>query len=137
MKTFDTPDIKLASILVALGIPPRNSDPITCIERSGGVRQYSFWFDITDCVKARACQNYVDAWNAMRHEGRITLEAGVEHPLYWMKGALENREVLLNWLRNDVEPMKLAKVGDWHVLLSSKAPDAVMKRLAPYIQTKP
>ena len=132
MKTYDTPDIKLASILVAFGIPLRKSDPVTCV-MTNDRPQYSIWFDITDHNDATTCQKYVDAWYSMRRDGKMTLDP--ENPLYWMKGALENREVLLNWMRNDVEPMRLAKVGKWHVLMSDKQPEAVIRKLAPYIKS--
>ena len=48
MHATPTGDIKLASILVALGAPMRSEDPVTCVveNRNGkDFKQFTFWFD--------------------------------------------------------------------------------------------
>ena len=50
MKSIYVTDIKLASILIAFGVPRRECDPTTCEirKRPDGQdqKQYSFWFDV-------------------------------------------------------------------------------------------
>jgi len=113
-------DIKLAAILIALGIPIRKEDPITCLVTDvNGIRKetYTFWFDVTG-VRDKALE-IVSAYEKARNWSTFTLPA--EHPLYYMKGVLENREVLLNWIRKKVPPMRVIRHGDKTVLIGDRA----------------
>lgn len=110
-------DIKLASILSALGIPRRESDPITCMVRDGR-EQYSFWFDVSDPTKRAEAERYFKAYAAARNWDSSVL--GEEHPLYWMKAALENREVYLHWMRSKVAPLTEIQHGSKTVLIGAK-----------------
>lgn len=50
-------DIKLAAILVALGIEIRKDDPITClVTDNNGIRKetYTFWFDVSNGTRDKA-----------------------------------------------------------------------------------
>ena len=122
MKYIPTHDIKLASILVAMGIPIRKQDPITCqVVKISGVRkeEFTFWFDVTDPEKEAEVLIVLGAYAKARDWGELVLEK--EHPIYWMKGALENREVLLHWIRKNVQPMRVIKIGDKTVLIGERA----------------
>lgn len=111
-------DIKLASILSALGIPKRQSDPVTCIVREGK-EQFTFWFDTSDPTKRAEADRYFKAYVAARNWDDSVL--GAEHPLYWMKAALENREVYLHWMRSKVAPLTEIQHGSKTVLIGARA----------------
>lgn len=115
-------DIKLASILTALGVPTRPSDPVTCeIEERHGVRheQYKFWFNVDDPKIRDIAKETIDAYCKARNWEEFTLDK--EHPIYWMKGALENREVFLGWMRKNVAPLKIIQVGEKTILIGERA----------------
>jgi hypothetical protein len=110
-------DIKLASILIVMGIPYRKSDPITCVVRDGN-KQYSFWFDISDPTKRAEAERYFKAYAAARNWDHTLLDK--EHPLYYMKAALEAREVFLGWMRDKVAPLTEIQHGSKTVLIGAK-----------------
>ena len=115
-------DIKLASILAALGVPGRGSDPITCeVESRNGGRheQFKFWFNVDDPVARDKAKEAIDAYSKARDWEEFTLDK--EHPIYWMKGVLENREVFLGWIRKNVAPVKVIQVGEKTVLIGERA----------------
>lgn len=142
MHTYPTKDIKLASCLIGLGIPYRQSDPVTCEVQSKDGRehkQYTFWLDIGDDYRERLCGLMVDAYlkakpffDSSRMDGEYTLE--VEHPLYWMMGVLFNRETLVHWMRSNAEPMKIYKEGARTVLISARASQLTKDRIKRALQ---
>jgi hypothetical protein len=122
MDNLPTCDIKLAAILVALGIPIREVDPVTCVvdqERGRRNEVYTFWFDVSGFGLRDKAKQLIEAYKAAREWADFKLDK--EHPLYWMKGALENREVLLNWIRKDVKPMQILTAGNKTVLIGEHA----------------
>ena len=128
MDTIYICDIKLAAILIALGIRIRNEDPITCLATDvNGIRKetYTFWFDVTG-VRDKALE-IVNAYEKSRNWSTFTLPT--EHPLYYMKGVLENREVLLNWIRKKVAPMRIIKHGEKTVLIGDRANPTLKSRM--------
>lgn len=134
MHDLFTHDIKLASILIALGIPSRKSDPVTStVEFVEGHRkeQFVFWFGVDDAQKSQATE-FISAYNACRNWEEYKLPC--EHPLYYMKGCLENREVLLNWIRKNVAPMKIIKNGSQTILIGEKASQKTKDKLQKFIQ---
>jgi hypothetical protein len=46
-----------------------------------------------------------------------------------MKGALENREALLHWMRAKVVPMRIIQHGDKTVLLSERASEKTKAKI--------
>jgi len=122
MDNLPTCDIKLAAILVALGIPIREVDPVTCVvdqERGRRNEVYTFWLDVSGFGLRDKAKQLIEAYKAAREWADFKLDK--EHPLYWMKGALENREVLLNWIRKDVRPMQILTAGNKTVLIGEHA----------------
>lgn len=122
-------DIKLASILVAMGIPIREVDPVTCVvhtDRGHRQEDYKFWFDVTKGLREKAME-LIEAYNKAKNWQEMTLDH--EHPLYWMKGALENREVLLNWIRKDVKPMQILTAGNKTVLIGERASAGLREKM--------
>jgi hypothetical protein len=118
-----TCDLKLASILAALGIPRREQDPVTSVINTTSAgqekEQYTFWFDVSNPSVQEKAKTYVKAYYAAEKWESFTLDT--EHPLYWMKGALENREVFLHWMRTKVAPMKQIQHGNKTVLMGARA----------------
>lgn len=129
MDTIPTCDIKLAAILVALGIPIRQSDPVTCkvdTERGRRSEVFTFWFDVSGGLRKKA-MDLIAAYQAARDWASYTLDT--EHPLYWMKGVLENRECLLHWIRKDVKPMQILTAGDKTVLIGENASPSLRAKM--------
>lgn len=141
-KTYHTIDIKLASCLDSLGIPYRESDPVTKViqERDGKkFEQCTFWFDIIDDDIRQRCKIFIDAYEAakpmfiwklsMRKKPLHTadLPAGdyyqleEEHPLYYIMDGLFLREAWLSWMRENAEPMRVFRDGNKTVTLSTRA----------------
>lgn len=130
MNHIYTSDLKLASILSALGIPLRDVDPVTCvIEEKDGRRdeKYTFWFN-GDGEKGAEAKQFVKAYYACGKDWEETI-LDAEHPLYWMKGALENRETFLHWIRNKAVPMRIVQHGDKTVMLSDRASSAMRQKV--------
>lgn len=129
-KYYFATEIKLASILTSYGIPRRESDPITCeiIKENGKEeRRHKFWFDISDKNDADKCHAIeTDFFAAKNWE---TLNRDAEDPLYWMKGALENRDALVHEIRNQVSPMEVITVGDKTVIIGHRLSEENKKKL--------
>lgn len=126
-------DIKLASILISSGVPQRATDPITCevqYRQPGNQRheQYTFWFEIenTDEAKKHA-EAIINSYLSFVQKWDMSL--GEEHPLYYMIGVLQNREVLLHWIRTKVEPLKRTTVGKMDILVSERASPELKAKL--------
>jgi len=94
--------------------------------------QFTFWFDTSNPVLQEAAKSYVQAYHAAEKWEKLTLDA--EHPLYWMKGALENREVYLHWMRNNVAPMKQIQSGKTTVLMGARASKRTQETIRKHIQ---
>lgn len=144
MEFYPTKDIKLASCLIALGVPKRDSDPVTreVQERNGRpFDQYTFWFDIgeesnkSNCVSIVQAYEKAKAFFLMPADGPPSADyvLGIEHPLYYMMGVLFNRETLLHWMRSDVEPMKIIKDGTRTVIISTRASQETKDKIKKYL----
>ena len=46
-----------------------------------------------------------------------------------MKGVLENREVLLGWIRKNVKPLRVIQHGEKTVLIGEKASNRLKSRM--------
>lgn len=127
MRHFYTYDLKLATILVTLGVPLRASDPITCVVGRGDgafsadKKTYNFWFDTTKEVHNDLVTQVVRAHNAAKSGGVEAVQLDKEHPFFYLRAALDNREVLLGWVREKVVPMRIIEHGDRTLIISDKA----------------
>lgn len=122
MKHIFANDIGLASILDAYGIPKRQPDPITreIRQRDGrDVESAKWWFDVSDDVHAAKAKELMDAYFAARDWERYTLDP--EHPIYWMKGVLENRTANLHMFHHGATPMRVIENGERTVLIGPRA----------------
>lgn len=139
MKTYPTKDIKLAAILISLGIPYRKSDPVTreLIQKNGkDFEQITFWFDVEDQFKSDYCGQVVKAYALAKpfFETVAGTQAGEylldpDHPLYYMMGCLFNRETLFHWMRHNAEPMRIINHGKSTVIISARASDKLKAKI--------
>ena len=114
-------DIALASILDAYGIPKRQYDPVTREIRVRDGREVEtgkWWYDIADPDIEAKCRDLMDAYNKARNWEQFTLDA--EHPLYWMKGVLENRNANLHLLKNGAVPMRVIEHGEKTIIFGPR-----------------
>jgi len=123
MKSIFVTDIKIASILIAFGVPRRDTDPTTCEIRKGtdgkDRRQYSFWFNVEDANHSEVAEKTIADFAAARDWE--TINRDIEDPLYWMKGVMENRDSLIHEMHNNVEMMRVIEVGEKTIVIGHRA----------------
>lgn len=121
MRQIFVVDISLASILDAFGIPKRQPDPITREIRNYQGRETEsgkWWFDVTDEAHAEKAKELIEAYTKARNWEEYTLDK--EHPLYWMKGVLENRTANLHLFHHGATPMRVIESGDKTIYIGPK-----------------
>jgi len=121
MRTIFVTDISLASILDAYGIPKREFDPVTreIVNRNGrDVESGKWWFDVTDDAKNNKAHELMGAYSKARDWEEYTLD--IEHPLYWMKGVLENRTANLHLFHHGATPMRVIENGDRTIFIGPR-----------------
>lgn len=121
MRHIYVTDISLASILNAFGIPRRMPDPITREIRTRGGKDVEcgkWWFDVSNEEHAEKAKETMDAYYAARDWESYLLDK--EHPLYWMKGVLENRTANLHLYHHGATPMKIIQDGDRTVIVGPR-----------------
>lgn len=109
---YYTIDIKLSSILIALGLKRRVHDPITCMVQDKGGKthdQFTFWIDVADKADFDKCAKLVDAYYKFTKDGILTLDE--DHPIYYMVAAFQNRDRQLDEMRKNVTAMKTVRKG--------------------------
>ena len=114
-------DIGLASILDAYGIPKRQPDPITReVRMRDGVETETgkWWFDVTSDDHETKARDLIDAYSKARHWEEYTLD--IEHPIYSMKGVLENRIANLHLYHNGATPMQVIESGEKTILIGPR-----------------
>lgn len=125
MRAIFVLDISLASILDAFGIPKRMPDPVTreLRMRDGKeVESGKWWYDISNEDDRVKCEWIMDAYAKAKDWETFALD--VEHPLYWMKGALENRIANLHLFHNGATPMKVIESGDKTIYIGPRLSQA-------------
>jgi hypothetical protein len=113
MRTIYVTDISLASILDAYGVPKRQSDPVTreIHHRDGkDIESGKWWFDVTTDADNNKAHELMGAYAKAKNWEEYTLDP--EHPLYWMKGVLENRTANLHLFHHGATPMRVIENGD-------------------------
>ncbi len=115
-----TQNLKAAATLAALGFKQRNPDPIEDITTVHG-RSIIFFFEDSpaagiafkeELTATKALQAFDKAWQEYI--------LGEEHPLYYIKAGLENRERLMTQMK-ECEPLLATQYGDKTVLISRNA----------------
>lgn len=121
MRQIYVVDMSLAAILSSLGIPRREFDPITreVREHNGrNVESAKFWFDVTDDALNDKAHEAMGAYSKAKDWEEYTLDR--EHPLYWMKGVLENRTAWLHLYHHGATPMKVIENGDQTIYIGPR-----------------
>jgi hypothetical protein len=131
MKSIFVTDIKLASILIAFGVPRRDCDPTTCEIRRGADgkdrKQYSFWFDVQLDDHSETAERTIKDFAAAKEWE--TLNRDEEDPLYWMKGVMENRDSLIHEMHNNVEVMRVIEVGNKTIVVGHRASKSLKDKM--------
>tara|TARA_R110000796_G_scaffold554_1_gene1961 strand:+ start:1521 stop:1928 length:408 start_codon:yes stop_codon:yes gene_type:complete len=131
MKSIYVTDIKIASILIAFGVPRRESDPTTCEIRKGNDgrdrKQYSFWFDVDEDERSEIAERTITDFAAAKDWE--TINRDIEDPLYWMKGVMENRDSLIHEMHNNVEAMRVIEVGEKTVVIGHRASQGLKDKM--------
>ena len=107
---WGTTNIKVAAAASAFGAKLRPMDPVTCIVKEDGHRQFTFWFTISGCEEAKA--EMERTWAEMKSDG--------ESPIRYVRAALENRETLLGLMKR-AEPIISIQRGGQTLLVSERA----------------
>lgn len=119
---WGTTNIKVAAAASAFGAQLRPMDPVTCIVKEDGHRQFTFWFTISGGEEAKA--EMERSWSDMKSDQ--------ESPIRYVRAALENRETLLGLMKR-AEPIIAIQRGGQTLLVSERAsPDlkrAILKKL--------
>ena len=121
MRSIFVCDISLASILDAFGVPKRQPDPITREVRLRDGRETEsakYWYDTTNDAANEKAQWVIDAYHKARNWEEYSLD--IEHPLYWMKGVLENRTANLHLFHHGATPMRVIEEGDRTVYIGPR-----------------
>jgi|Laugrespbdmm15sd_2_1035082.scaffolds.fasta_scaffold106294_1 hypothetical protein len=125
MRSIFVTDIALASILDSFGVPKRQTDPITreIRERDGRtVESGKWWFDVSTDDANEKAKWIIEAYSKARNWEEYTLD--LEHPLFWMKGVLENRVANLHLYHHGATPMKVIEKGDRTVYIGPRLSQA-------------
>jgi len=131
MKSIYVTEIKLAAILIAFGVPRRDSDPTTCEirkdSRGNDCKKYMFWFDVGNGVHSEIAEKTIADFSAAKDWE--TLNRDIEDPLYWMKGVLENRDSIVHEMHNNVEAMRVIEVGDKTIVIGHRASQGLKDKM--------
>jgi len=116
---WGTTNLKMASCASAMGCRLREHDPITIIVNEDRSRQATFWFYVDENSKV-VRDNFERPW------GKLTLEK--EHPLIYIRSALENRETLLA-LFKQAQPMVTINRGGKTLFVSENASPELKRKV--------
>lgn len=114
-----TTNLKMASCASAMGCKIRDDDPITVVVSESGHRQATFWFYVDENSKV-VRDNFERPW------GKLELEK--EHPLVYIRSALENRETLLALLKQ-AQPMLTINRGGKTLFVSENASPELKRKV--------
>ncbi|NBW14820.1 MAG: hypothetical protein EBR82_43155 [Caulobacteraceae bacterium] len=119
---WGTTNIKVAAAASAFGAKLREMDPVTCIIKEDGHRQFTFWFNISGGEEAKL--EMERTWAEMKSDE--------ESAIRYVRAALENRETLLGLMKR-AEPIISIQRGGQTLLVSERAsPElkrAILKKL--------
>ena len=125
---FYTPNLKVATAMVTLGFLPKMPCPITRTVRSDGRESTVFWLDAVNDKGQRA----EDVFAGMTKGGEALNESDPENPINYMRSALANRDVLVDWIRNTPRRIEVEIKGK-RLLIREDATDADKEELVKFI----
>lgn len=109
---WGTTNIKVAAAVAAFGARLRQQDPVTRIVKDDGSQQVTFWFD-ADGVGSNERREMEKPWHEMQSDP--------EHPIRYVRAALENRETLLGLVKR-AEPIQIIQRGEQTLIVPINAP---------------
>ena len=121
---FYTPNLKVATAFVTLGFLPKMPCPITRTVRSDGRESTVFWLDAVNAKGQRA----EDVFTGMTKGGEALNESDPENLLNYIRAALANRDVLVDWIRNTPRRIEVEIKGK-RLLVREDATDADKKQI--------
>jgi len=130
MRNIFVCDLSLAAILAAKGVPIRKTDPVTRESRlrdGKWIEQARWWFDVEEGEMLEMAETTMTAYHKAKDWAEYTLDK--EDPVYWMKGALENRVALLHLFHHGATPMKIIEDGGRTIIIGPRLSEANKKTL--------
>lgn len=125
---FYTANLKVATALVTLGFAPKMPSPITRTIRSDGRESTVFWFDATNKDGMQADE----VFKGMTKGAEDIEKTDPENPINYIRAALQNREVLVDWIRATPQRVEVEIKGK-KLLIRRDASEEDKKRLIKYL----
>lgn len=119
---WGTTNIKVASAVAAFGGKLRSQDPVTRFIRDG-IQQVTFWFQSDgqgDKIKCEMERKWAD------------MKSDEEHPIRYVRAALENRETLLGLVKR-AEPIRVIQTGGQTLIVAENAHPELKKAILKHI----
>lgn len=125
---FYTANLKVATALVTLGFAPKMPNPITRTVRSDGRESTVFWFDATNKDGMQADE----VFRGMTKGAEDIEKTDPENPINYIRAALQNREVLVDWIRATPQRVEVEIKGK-KLLIRRDASEEDKKQLIKYL----
>lgn len=125
---FYTANLKVATALVTLGFAPKMPNPITRTIRSDGRESTVFWFDATNKDGMQADEVFKGMTKGAEHIEKTD----PENPINYIRAALQNREVLVDWIRATPQRVEVEIKGK-KLLIRRDASEEDKKQLIKYL----
>ena len=116
---WGTTNLKVAAAVATFKARLRKENPVTRIVREDGSQQVTFWFD-ADGAGANERAEMEKNWSEM--------ESDPEHPIRYIRAALENRETLLGLVKR-AEPIQIIQRGEQTLIVPLNAPSERKKAI--------
>lgn len=116
---WGTTNLKVAAAVAAFGAKLRKENPVTRMVREDGSQQVTFWFD-ADGTAANERKEMELNWAEMISDP--------EHPIRYIRAALENRETLLGLVKR-AEPIQIIQRGEQTLIVPLNAPSERKKAI--------
>jgi len=116
---WGTTNIKVAATVAAFGAKLRIENPVTRMVREDNSQQVTFWF-VADGAGAREKKEMESNWADMTFDS--------EHPIRYVRAALENRETLLGLVKR-AEPIQIIRMGEQTLIVPLNAPSERKKAI--------
>ena len=116
---WGTTNLKVAAAVAAFGAKLRGENPVTRMVREDGSQQVTFWFD-ADGTASNERKEMESNWADMKSDP--------EHPIRYIRAALENRETLLGLVKR-AEPIQIIQRGEQTLIVPLNAPSERKKAI--------
>jgi hypothetical protein len=116
---WGTTNLKVAAAVAAFGAKLRKENPVTRMVREDNSQQVTFWFD-ADGTASNERKEMECGWADMTSDP--------EHPIRYIRAALENRETLLGLVKR-AEPIQIIQRGEQTLIVPINAPSERKKAI--------